>query len=157
MPAENFPVLVAVADDATPSVRYAVEAAARSGCGVHLLHVVTPGSSVTAHVEAERLLYAVAALAEALVDQVPDSHIPVSTELAHAGPVAAVIVERASRAREVVLQRRHDVLDPTSTSAQVARAASCPVVLVPEAGAPEPAHGPLPGLAVTPALPGALP
>lgn len=157
MPAEDLPVLVAVADDAAPSVRYAVEAAARSGCGVHLLHVVAPGSSVAAHVEAERLLYAIAARAEALADQVPGSRIPVSTELAHAGPVAAVIVERASRAREVVLQRRHDRLDPASTSAQVARAASCPVVLVPQAGWPVPAHDPLPGLAVTPALPGALP
>jgi hypothetical protein len=157
MPAENVPVLVAVDDDATPSVRYAVEAAARAGCGVHLLHVVTPGSSVAAHVEAERLLYAVAARAEALADLVSGSHIPVSTELAHAAPVAAVIVERATRAREVVLQRRRDILDPASTSARVARAASCPVVLVPEAESAVPAHHPVPGLAVSPALPGVLP
>jgi hypothetical protein len=157
MPAENLPVLVAVVDDALPSVRYAVEAAAHSGCGVHLLHVVTPGSSVAALVEAERLLYAVAARAEGLADLVPDSHIPVSTELAHAAPVAAVIVERATRAREVVLQRRRDVLDPESTSARVARAASCPVVLVPEAGSVVPDRHPVPGLAVSPALPGVLP
>jgi nucleotide-binding universal stress UspA family protein len=157
MRAENSPVLVAVTDDDSPAVRYAVEAAARSGCGVHLLHVVEPGSSVAAHVAAERLLHAVAARTEALVAEVPGRRLAVSTELAHAAPVAAVIVERATRAREVVLQRRHDVSDPTSTSAQVARAASCPVVLVPEAGVVEPVHDPLPGLTVTPALPGVLP
>ena len=45
MPADSPAILVALDDDAAPALRYAVDAAGRAGCAVHLLHVVVPGSS----------------------------------------------------------------------------------------------------------------
>lgn len=158
MPADSPAILVALDDDATPALRYAVDAAGRAGCAVHLLHVVVPGSSPTAHATGERLLHAAAVRAGELAPGAPR----VSTELAHAGPVADVIVQRASRARQVVLQRRdgpgHGITE-RSTCAEVARRAACPVVLVPgpRREEHEQVDAALAGLDVTPALPGVLP
>jgi nucleotide-binding universal stress UspA family protein len=159
MPADSPAILVALDDDAAPALRYAVDAAGRAGCAVHLLHVVLPGSSPTAHATGERLLLAAAVRAGELA---PGAAPRVSTELAHAGPVADVIVQRASRARQVVLQRRdgpgHGITE-RSTCAEVARRASCPVVLVPghRHEEHEGTSAALAGLEVTPALPGVLP
>lgn len=158
MPADSPAILVALDDDAGPALRYAVDAARRARCAVHLLHVVVPGSSPTAHATGERLLQSAASRAEELAT----GAARVSTELAHAGPVADVIVQRASRARQVVLQRRdgpgHGITE-TSTCAQVARRAVCPVVLVPGPRRHEDVEvdEALAGLEITPALPGALP
>ncbi|MFC4783817.1 universal stress protein [Nocardioides sp. MAHUQ-72] len=155
-------MLVAVEDEAEPAVRHAVEAAVRAGCPVHVLHVVDPGDGLAAHADGERLLHDVALRAEGLAE----GQVTVSTELAHAGPVVDVIVERAGRARQVVLQR-HDggrltgpppSTRPGSTCTEVALRATCPVVLVPgtDRTAPAPGEG-TPGLDVTPVLPGVLP
>ena len=161
MQAVSPSILVAVDDDAGPALRYAVDAARRAGCAVHLLHVVVPGSVASATGAGEQLLHAVAEHAEDLAAGLA----PVSTELAHAGPVPDVIVQRATRARQVVLQRRsgpgHELTEG-STCAEVARRASCPVVLVPD---PRPDTGPvadsaledLAGLEVIPVGPGVLP
>src|SRR6476659_3351749 len=131
MPADSPPILVALDDDAGPALRYAVDAAGRAGCALHLLHVVVPGSSPAAHANGERLLHTAAVRARELAAGASR----VSTELAHAGPVPDVIVQRATRARQVVLQRRsgpgHELTEG-STCAEVARRASCPVVLVPD-------------------------
>jgi len=79
--------------------------------------------------------------------------------------VPDVIVQRATRARQVVLQRRsgpgHELTEG-STCAEVARRASCPVVLVPDprqdtGPVTDPALGDLAGLEVTPVGPGVLP
>lgn len=158
MPADIPSILVAVDDDAGPALSYAVESARRSGCAVHLLHVVLPGSSPTAHTTGERLLHEAAARAGGLAG----GTCAVSTELAHAGPVADVIVQRASRARQVVLQRRDGPghgIDEGSVTATVARRARCPVVLVPGASREEARRRreELADLEVTPALPGVLP
>ena len=159
MPADSPPpILVALDDDAGPALRYAVDAAGRAGCALHLLHVVVPGSSPAAHANGERLLHTAAVRARELAAGASR----VSTELAHAGPVPDVIVQRASRSRQVVLQRRggpgHGITE-RSTCAEVARHAACPVVLVPSP--PDDEHPgtreALMGLEVTPALPGALP
>ncbi len=157
MPADSPAILVALDDEAGPALRYAVDAAGRAGCAIHLLHVVVPGSSPTAHATGERLLHTAAARAGAL-----GAGPRVSTELAHAGPVADVIVQRASRARQVVLQRRGatgEGITGASTCAEVARRATCPVVLVPGSrrGEPEEPGPAVSGIDVTPALPGALP
>lgn len=161
MQAVSPSILVAVDDEAGPALRYAVDAARRAGCAVHLLHVVVPGSVASATGTGEQLLHAAAEHAEDLAAGLA----PVSTELAHAGPVPDVIVQRATRARQVVLQRRsgpgHELTE-SSTCAEVARRARCPVVLVPD---PRPDTGPvtdaaledLAGLEVTPVGPGVLP
>jgi len=161
MQAVSPSILVAVDDDAGPALRYAVDAARRAGCAVHVLHVVVPGSVASAAGAGERLLHAAAEHAEGLAAGLA----PVSTELAHAGPVPDVIVQRATRARQVVLQRRsgpgHELTEG-STCAEVARRASCPVVLVPD---PRPESRSflgstledLAGLEVTPVGPGVLP
>ena len=120
------PIVVAIDDEATPALEYAAQAARRSGCGLHLLHVVPPGSPPAAHDEGEVLLRGAAAHAAALTA----GSAPVTTELAHAGPVADVLVQRASSARQLVLQCRHEEAGAGTCSRVVCRAA-CPVVMVP--------------------------
>jgi len=161
MQAVSPSILVAVDDEAGPALRYAVDAARRAGCAVHLLHVVVPGSVASATGIGEQLLHTAAEHAEVLAAGLAQ----VSTELAHAGPVPDVIVQRATRARQVVLQRRsgpgHELTEG-STCAEVARRASCPVVLVPDprqdtGPATDTAFEDLAGLEVTPVGPGVLP
>ena len=123
---EASPILVAVDDEATPALEYAAQAARRAGCGLHLLHVVPPGAPATAHDEGEVLLRGVAARAAALTA----GSAPVTTELAHAGPVEDVLVQRASAARQLVLQCRHDE-SGTGTCSRVVCRTACPVVTVP--------------------------
>src|SRR6478735_167210 len=81
MQAVSPSILVAVDDDAGPALRYAVDAARRAGCAVHVLHVVVPGSVASALGNGEQLLHAAAAHAQDLGGGLT----PVSTELAHAG------------------------------------------------------------------------
>jgi nucleotide-binding universal stress UspA family protein len=145
----SAPILVAVDDEAVPALAYAVPAARRAGCRVHLLHVVAPGASPQVREEGERLLQAAAVRAAGLADG-----LHVTTELAHAGPVAEVILRRAADARQLVLQCRDERED--STCAQIACHAPCPVVLVPRGDARRSAPRPA-GFAVTPAVPEALP
>jgi len=156
---EAPPILVAVDDDAAPALEYAAQAARRAGCGLHLLHVVPPGSPPAAHDEGEVLLSSAAAHAAALTA----GCAPVTTELAHAGPVADVLVQRASTARQLVLQCRHEEAG-TGTCSRVVCRAACPVVMVPSrqraaARAGRSAlHGSLrEALSVSPALPETLP
>lgn len=147
----SAPILVAVDDEAVPALEYAVPAAHRAGCDVHLLHVVVPGAPPDAHDEGERLLQAAAVRASRMA-----RGPRISTELAHAGPVAEVILQRAAGARQVVLQCREDRAED-STCARVACHAPCPVVLVPRGAArraPTLGHA---HLEVTPALPETLP
>lgn len=146
------PILVAVDDDATPALEYAAQAARRVGCGLHLLHVIPPGSPPAAHDAGERLLRSVAAHAAAL----GAGDGAVTTELAHAGPVADVLVQRASTARQLVLQCRHDE-SGTGTCSLVVCRAPCPVVMVPSrrrTATRVPEHE---ALRISTALPGSLP
>jgi hypothetical protein len=153
---ETPPILVAVDDDATSALEYAAQAARRAGCGLHLLHVVEPGSPATAHDAGEALLRRTAAHAAALTT----GSAPVTTELAHAGPVADVLVHRAAAARQLVLQCRHETAG-TGTCSRVVCRASCPVVMVPShrraATGATPADEGHQGLNVSPALPETLP
>jgi len=146
------PILVAVDDEATPALEYAAQAARRAGCGLHLLHVVPPGSPAAAHDEGEALLRDAAVHAACLTA----GSAPVTTELAHAGPVPDVLVQRASAARQLVLQCRHEEVG-TGTCSRVVCRASVPVVMVPSrerAAARTPHHQ---ALDVSPALPEMLP
>jgi len=124
--AADRPILGAIDDDAEPALEYAAQAARRTGCPLHLLHVVTPGSPLLAHERGEALLRRAAAVASRLTA----GSAPVTTELAHAGPVADVLVQRARSARQLVLQCRH--AEPgTGTCSRVVCRTSCPVVMVP--------------------------
>lgn len=157
-PAPEPPILVAIDDDATPALEYAAQAARRARCGLHLLHVVPPGSPAAAR-EGEALLRKAAARAADLTG----GSAPVTTELAHADPVADVLVQRASAARQLVLQCRHG--DSGGTCSRVVCRTACPVVLVPSrdrAGTRAAGHaasrgGLLEDLRVFPALPETLP
>jgi hypothetical protein len=146
------PILVAIDDEATPALEYAVQAARRAGCGVHLLHVVPPGSPAAAHDGGEVLLRDAAAHAVCLTA----GAAPVTTELAHAGPVPDVLVQRSTAARQLVLQCRHEEAG-TGTCSLVACRAPVPVVMVPgrrRSSARTPLHE---ELEVSPALPETLP
>ncbi|NYD41190.1 universal stress protein [Nocardioides panaciterrulae] len=144
------PILVAVDDEAVPALAYAVPAARRAGCGLHLLHVIPPGASPQACDRGERLLQAVAVSASAMAEG-----LRVTTELAHAAPVTEAILRRATGARQLVLQCRDERED--STCARLACHAPCPVVLVPRPGAREVASPPPARFEVAPAVPEALP
>lgn len=125
----GLPVVVAVsADGYDAGVRFAAAEAVRSGCPLHVVHVL--GLDAGSATQAARICFLAVERARDLVGQ----HVPVTSEIFH-GELVDGLVELSRRARLVVLQR-HAVTDhslPRATSTKVAAHAEVPVVCVPRA------------------------
>lgn len=139
--AEKAPVLVAIGyDDNSPALEFGAAVARREGCELHLLHVVRARTSApeTAQVVFNAAHEAGAGIirtAARRAHQLTGGAVPVTTELAHAGPISDFILARAARARLVVLTRRDtsrlERFATGSTTGAVASRAPAPVVVVP--------------------------
>jgi nucleotide-binding universal stress UspA family protein len=139
--AEKAPVLVAIGhDDNSPALEFGAAVARREGCELHLLHVVRAGTLApetaevvfnAAHESGAGIIRTAARRAHELTGDA----VPVTTELAHAGPVADFVLARSARARMVVLTRRDtsrlERFATGSTTGAVASRAPAPVVIVP--------------------------
>ena len=134
------PVVVAVGNDPVDSaLQYAVAAALREGCGVHLLHAVHvvptgPELALLDFGEVEQIGRATLRAAVERTEDLLAGQAPLTSALVR-GPVVQSILEATEDARVVVLQRR----DLTrmmrtvtrSVSSGVAAHAHVPVVSVP--------------------------
>ena len=146
-------ILVAVdLPDPEAALQYAVGAASRRGCGIHLVHVARPalGSRALDDValiegelrETSQLLLSRASVrAQRLIDELApeDDRLSVSTELSH-GPVVTTLHSLSRHAAQLVLQHEGMGLDADAPALSVTVAlsavAACPVVAVPQGWRP---------------------
>ncbi len=148
----GLPVLIGIdgSEESLLAVRYGVDVARRSGCGVVLAHAVpevvpmTPMLPLVGVDTLEETGRQIMRLAHRAVDRLGEGTVPVEETL-RIGRRVHVLDSLSEHARLLVVGHRrrtgaHHVLT-ASTSTGVAARAHCPVVCVPPTWAPDSRHG----------------
>jgi hypothetical protein len=128
------PIAVAVASDGSPAaLRFAVQEALRTGCGLHLVHVAELAGT-TDQDAADRRAHGVLFVAAVHARAVLAGRGLVTRSVVH-GPVPEAVVAASADARSIVVGRRRAPAQGGGTTRAISAAIACrsplPVVSVP--------------------------